>query len=85
MVQPPFEIFLVPTWLRVLTWSGTKTYDFEPQRPKRHVKREKKLVRPQNLSPGKNDSQDQTDWSTDYAVLHDMHCATVRPVYYVLY
>ena len=23
MVQPPFEIFLVPTWLRVLTWCGT--------------------------------------------------------------
>ena len=23
MVQHPFEIFLVPTWLRVLTWSGT--------------------------------------------------------------
>ena len=23
MVQPPFEIFLVPTWLRVPIWSGT--------------------------------------------------------------
>ena len=23
MVQPPFEIFSVPPWLRVLTWSGT--------------------------------------------------------------
>ena len=22
MVQPPFEIFLVPTWLRVPMWSG---------------------------------------------------------------
>ena len=22
-VQPPFEIFLVPTWFRVPTWSGT--------------------------------------------------------------
>ena len=26
MVQPPFEIFLVPTWLRVPTWSGTLRY-----------------------------------------------------------
>ena len=24
MVQPPFEIFLVPTWLRVPIWSGTQ-------------------------------------------------------------
>ena len=24
MVQPPFEIFLVPTWLRVPIWFGTK-------------------------------------------------------------
>ena len=23
MAQPPFKIFLVPTWLRVLTWCGT--------------------------------------------------------------
>ena len=23
MVQPPFEIFVVSTWLRVLTWCGT--------------------------------------------------------------
>ena len=26
MVQPPFEIFLVPTWLRVPIWSGTDFY-----------------------------------------------------------
>ena len=24
MVQPPFEMFLVPTWLRVPIWSGTR-------------------------------------------------------------
>ena len=27
MVQPPFEIFLVPTWLRVPIWSGTLLSD----------------------------------------------------------
>ena len=27
MAQPPFEIFLVPTWLRVPTWSGTGLLD----------------------------------------------------------
>ena len=26
MVQPPFEIFVVPTWLRVPIWSGTFIY-----------------------------------------------------------
>ena len=26
MVQPPFEIFLVPIWLRVPIWSGTHMY-----------------------------------------------------------
>ena len=35
MVQPPFEIFLVPTCIRVLTWSGTlihlsSGFDFNP-------------------------------------------------------
>ena len=37
MAQPPFEIFSVPTWLRVLTWSGTyslrlmaKSFSFFP-------------------------------------------------------
>ena len=27
MAQPPFEIFLVPIWLRVLTWSGTAAHN----------------------------------------------------------
>ena len=26
MVQPPFKIFLVPTWLRVPIWSGTSVF-----------------------------------------------------------
>ena len=29
MVQPPFEIFLVPTWLRVPNLSGTRVSNYE--------------------------------------------------------
>ena len=38
----------------------------------------------QGLYDRKSDPQDQTDWSTDYAVPRKMYCAT-DVLYYVLY